>query len=124
MKMQNVEMEFVTFDAQDVITTSGQVYFSASVNSYDDTPLNQLLTGDPASYASLNEDNTMFLESKSGKDLTGDWNWYKINGATKRTEDDSLYYTIDADGIMDKPKTGDFKTTLKEIISWLGANAQ
>ena len=30
MKMQNVEMEFVTFDAQDVIATSGELTFTVA----------------------------------------------------------------------------------------------
>ena len=30
MKMQNTEMEFVTFDAQDVITTSGELTFTVA----------------------------------------------------------------------------------------------
>ena len=72
MKMQNVEMEFVAFDAQDVIATS-----CFSLNSTSTYRLKGFYDGEPY--------NAYIEETLSDNQTTYTWNFFK-NGTSEQSD--------------------------------------
>ena len=121
MKMMNAEMEFVTFDAQDVITTSGGISFKVTSSLFD-------LSDSEWSYF---RDNPMwtngfpdFAITDKGRPLT-DGQYYTI------AEGANYYYTFNNDdggrlwfntGLTAGNTGAEEKTTLSSIIEWLGTH--
>lgn len=129
MKMENTSMEFVTFDAQDVITTSGGptgISFKVTGSLFD------LDTGWQHSYDSYwvspNHGFGDFAITDKGYSLT-EGQYYTI------AEGAEYEYTFNNNDSPDGSYTGwlrfksgltagntgaEEKTSLKEILSWLG----
>ena len=124
MKMQNTEIEFVTFDAQDVIATSGEVCFAGSATDTNGFPLGSALSwGMP--YGMGNDgtrDCVLYV-----KGSIGEYAYYLVNSATYNVideiiESDCCYY-LDCVGVDTAPAGADIKDTYGSILSWLQGNA-
>lgn len=128
MKMQNAEMEFVAFDAQDVITTSGPVptfsYFSgnqlkdAQGNYFNNTNVSWFVGTDRAinkAGSTINEGAWSYNEQANFA------NYYLITSA--QYHKDTSAYTINATGYESAPG-GDYLETLDEIFAYLSSITQ
>ena len=120
MKMQSTEMEFVTFDAQDVIATSGEPkpYFSGSIKDIIGNTFNDKI-GLPHSFMFKNDESTIRIAMwKSTIDTTGGTNYHILNSATVGQSGTTTTYAINATGTNDTP-SGEYLDSLDKILGWL-----
>ena len=125
MKMQNTEMEFVTFDAQDVLTTSlfTVSYFSGSLLDGRDVAFNswsQEYFLNSAKDAGIEKNAVTGNGYKFGEQAS---NYYVINSATKHSGGSGTIYSIDVMGYEGTPG-GDYLETLNEVFAYLSSITQ
>ncbi|MDO4983020.1 MAG: hypothetical protein Q4E35_05625 [Eubacteriales bacterium] len=130
MKIQNTEMEFVAFDAQDVIATSGTPlgYFSTAILDAEGWTLASSVNSSFGHRISDFGDLTYWIDYDGGYTLPsvygGAYKFYVINSAVSYTYGDdssNIYFDLDADGMDDAPTGAGYKNLAdyNEICSWL-----
>ena len=135
MKMQNAEMEFVAFDAQDVIATSGgltdyygcyTMMFNYMGSGFFSNNTKIMFTSD---YAALGEN----FESGTKYDLITTYNLssstaYAVTGIKRNDTGFEFVYTNESDFLANNPGASGnnlfslAQTSVAEVLDWLVAN--
>ena len=130
MRIQNTEMEFISFDAQDVIATSGFANTFLIANweqaSAYNTATAGLDLGTTASALGENNSNKTYLYSTDSKIISGDIllslpNTLTGSGAYSGSNGKSSLEVAEAD-LKSKGKTYFVGSSIEVISSWLLAN--
>lgn len=126
--MQSPEMEFVTFDAQDVIATSGGLvsYFLGIIKGYssENTFNDGLNAGDTNFFLYKGDDQNIGIALKASTIDPKGTEYYVLNSATYRQGGKATGYIINATGTDVEPSSGEYLDTLDKILGWLTANAK
>jgi len=112
MKMKGARIEFVPFDAQDVIATSGKPYFSKDITNYNGDTLESFAGG---VFPLDSEDNYWIHTERSGMDPIS--NFYTLNSADWYF-DISTYYVLDVTPHTDEP-SGNELADYTALLDWL-----
>ena len=137
MKMQNTEMEFVTFAAQDVIATSGGLTgyyglqsYSKSINAtnFKDSTKGVKFTNE---YANLGEgftSGTFYILTSTTSLPKANVN-YAVTGIKKVSNRLEFVYTLESDFLEKNPGaagnnlySSSSETSVTEILNWLVTN--
>ncbi len=109
MKFQSVELEFVTFDAQDVIATSGDPWVGFNMYALQSTLI------------SYNTANSSLIQFQIGDTPANDGQYTGFK-TTCSTEDN--YYHWSSQSVEDEfnPTKYKFAESTADIVAWLTAN--
>ena len=114
--MKTASIEFVTFDAGDVITTSTKLgYFSATLRDSGDKPL----TDQRFFYLGSDAGTYYFIDPKSIPVPSG-FDWFVIQSA-EYYDDDGINYVLDVDGTKVQPTGSGYKNLedYEALRTWL-----
>lgn len=109
-------IEFISFDARDVITTSGLTFFADTVADEWGWALSECIASpEPVSFF-LKDDEPPYFRLHTN-DLTAG-NYYIINSARKELRDNTTYFTADITSVNARP-SGNELDTLENICDYL-----
>ena len=126
--MKTANVEFIAFDAQDVIATSGKLYLygmSAAAMMMGETALGTTVSGN---YSNYFKQGNKFSVQFIGDDRPELSKWYEIGSDFQVNEKSGNYHLVLTDSGVRMPGAGDIKANgtaaeaLQTIADWLSAN--